>query len=595
MTQVDPTLRDKASAVYEAAQFRPWLGLAVVVVSFAAALLEGVGLGLLLPIIEITQSSSPDDADGPLGLFVRFYELFGIPFTLESLIVSLGGVMFLRFALSFVSGWLRAILGVSYQRELRERLFDSLMYGPVDYIDEVGSDDLLNSFITETNRAAGIVMATFNITEVVLRGGVYLILATLLSPVLTAVAVASLTVSTLVVRYVLEPAYAVGDEVASINDELQTVSQASFQGARDVRLFNMREEFVDRMHESLDRYVASNVRLRRNQAALQNLNQFANVVVVFGLVYAGFRLTSLSIARLGVFLFAIFRLSPVVNQINNRLYTLDGQLPHLLRVRDRLDSLAEREAPATGGDRSIRTVRRVDFDDVSFSYQGSERVLDDVSFSVERGETVALVGPSGAGKSTVIALLGRLQAPDSGEIRADGTPIEDLDVREWRERLAIVRQDPFLFDGSLRENVSVGNRSASDPAIERACETAQVTEFLPELPDGYETELGEDGVRLSGGQKQRVAIARALLKDADVLVLDEATSELDSNIEQTVYEGIRSLESEYATISIAHRLSTVDGADRIYTLVDGSVTETGTHDQLLERDGTYAELYVTQS
>jgi subfamily B ATP-binding cassette protein MsbA len=142
--------------------------------------------------------------------------------------------------------------------------------------------------------------------------------------------------------------------------------------------------------------------------------------------------------------------------------------------------------------------------------------------------------------------------------------------------------------------VTVGNRNASQHAVEQACEIARVTEFLPELPAGYDTELGEDGVRLSGGQKQRVAIARALLKDADVLVLDEATSELDSNIEQEVYDGIRGLEGQYITISIAHRLSTVRDADCIYTLVNGSVTETGTHEQLLKNKGTYADLYATQ-
>jgi len=590
------TTREKLAAVRETARYRPVVGSIIVVLSFATALLEGVGLSFLLPIVEMAQSQGPAASpDGVLQIFVRVYSFFGVPFTLEYLVLGVAGVMTVRFGLSFLTAWVRAILSSSYQRHLRERFFDALVYGPVEYIDRAGSDDLLNSFITETDRASGILMATYSIAETALRGAVYLLVAAVLSPMLTLVALIGLGTSTLFVRYVLEPAYAVGDEVADTNDRIQTISQTSIQGMRDVRLFNMRPEMIERMRDALDRLVDATVRFRRNQAALNNLNQFSNALVVFGLVYVGFKLTSFSLARLGVFLFAVFRLSPVLNQLNNRLYTLDGQLPHLIRVRDRIRKLEELTPPDADGDESIQSVERVEFEDVSFSYADGDRVLDTVSFTVDRGETIALVGPSGAGKSTVVAMLGRLQRADAGRILADGVPITDLDIEEWRRRLAVVRQDPFLFDGTLRENVTIGNRNASREAVEQACEIAQVTEFLHELPDGYETELGEDGIRLSGGQKQRVAIARALLTDADVLVLDEATSELDSNIEQTVYDGIKSLDDQYATISIAHRLSTVSDADQIYTLVDGAVTEIGTHDQLLERGGTYADLYATQS
>lgn len=588
--------REKLTAVYEAMLFRPLLGAVIVVLSLGTALLEGVGLGFLLPIVEFSQSSSPpSDADGVLGAFVRIYSFLGLPFTLEYLIFGIAGVMGIRFALSFFTAWLQAVLSLSYQRHLRQRLFDLLVYGPIEYIDQSGSDELLNSLITETNRAGGIAMAVFRILEVALRGGIYLIIAALLSPSLTLVALIGLGVSTIAVRHVLEPAYAAGDDVATANDRIQTISQTAIQGMRDVRLFNMRTELVDRMRTVLDGYETDSIRLRRNQAALKNLNQFSNALVVFALVYVGFSQTNLSLAELGVFLFAVFRLSPVVNQINTALYRLDGQLPHVIRVQSRIRDLEEEVSNDTSSDRVVESVDRIEFDDVSFTYGDDESVLDSVSFAVDRGEKVALVGPSGAGKSTIVSLVARLQQPDSGRILADGTPITEFDIEQWRRRIAVVRQDPFLFDGTLRENVKIGDREASQSEVERACEIAQVTEFLPELPNGYDTELGEDGVRLSGGQKQRVAIARALLKDADLLILDEATSDLDSNIERDVYAGINSFADDYATISIAHDLSTIDDADRIYTLVDGTVVENGTHNQLLERNGPYADLYATQS
>lgn len=185
--------------------------------------------------------------------------------------------------------------------------------------------------------------------------------------------------------------------------------------------------------------------------------------------------------------------------------------------------------------------------------------------------------------------------PDGGEIRADGVPIEEFEIEQWRERIAVVRQNPFIFNDTLENNVTVGNRDASHRDVERVCEIAKVDEFLDELPDGYESQLGDDGVRLSGGQRQRVALARALLKDADFLVLDEATSDLDSNLEREVQAAIESMDRDYGIVAIAHRLSTVKNADRIYTVDDGEIIEEGTHGELLADDGEYAELYAIQS
>ena len=185
--------------------------------------------------------------------------------------------------------------------------------------------------------------------------------------------------------------------------------------------------------------------------------------------------------------------------------------------------------------------------------------------------------------------------PDSGEIRANGVPINEYDLDEWREQVAVVRQQPFIFNDTLEANVTVGNRDATRQEVERVCEIAKVDEFLADLPNGYESQLGDDGVRLSGGQRQRVALARALLKDADFLVLDEATRELDSNLEREVQDAIESMDREYGIVAIAHRLSTVKNADRIYTVDDGEIIEEGTHGELLADDGEYAELYAIQS
>jgi len=217
-----------------------------------------------------------------------------------------------------------------------------------------------------------------------------------------------------------------------------------------------------------------------------------------------------------------------------------------------------------------------------------------VSFGVERGEFVAFVGQSGAGKSTIVSLLARMYEPDSGEVRADGVDIGEYPIEAWRDRVSIVRQDPFIFNRTLWYNVTVGYQDASREEVERVCEIAQVTEFLDELPSGYDTVLGDDGVRLSGGQRQRIAIARALLKDADFLLLDEATSDLDTGLEEKVQAAIEEMDQDYGMVVVAHRLSTVTNADRIYAMDEGQIIECGDHRSLLAKEGQYASLYNKQ-
>jgi len=282
-----------------------------------------------------------------------------------------------------------------------------------------------------------------------------------------------------------------------------------------------------------------------------------------------------------------------VSTLNSQLYSLEGALSHLVRTHEFLDDLDDRRE--AGGDQSVSSVEGITFEDVAFSYTDDERVLDGISFAVDRVEFVAFVGQSGAGKSTIVSLLARLYDPDSGEIRADSTPITEFKLESWRKRIAVVRQRPFIFDDTLERNVTVGNREATREEVKRVCEIAMVDEFLDELPNGYDSQLGDDGVRLSGGQRQRIAVARALLTDADFLILDEATSDLDTGLERDLQASIESMDREVGIIAIAHRLSTVRNADRIYTLDSGQVVESGSHEELLAESGAYAELHKMQA
>ncbi len=238
---------------------------------------------------------------------------------------------------------------------------------------------------------------------------------------------------------------------------------------------------------------------------------------------------------------------------------------------------------------------RVEYDDVVFGYDESERIIDEISVDVEGGETVALVGPTGAGKSTVLKLLLRLYDVDDGSIRIDGQDIREVSLASLRRSMGYVGQDSFLFYGSVEENITYGTFEADREEIVAAAKAAEAHEFIQNLPDGYDTMVGERGVKLSGGQRQRVAIARSILKDPEILILDEATSDVDTETEMLIQRSLDELTEERTTFAIAHRLSTIKDADQIVVLEDGEIVERGTHEGLLASDGLYAHLWGVQA
>ncbi len=370
----------------------------------------------------------------------------------------------------------------------------------------------------------------------------------------------------------------------------------TFQGARHVKAYN-RERFesarADQLIESVFRLVFKAHRIRA--AATPIMETLGGVFVAVLILYGGWQVIegALTPGAFFAFVTAMLLAYRPLKALANLNASLQEGLAASQRVFDILDT-----APRIVEARDARPLRidggAVILEGVCFSYRNGVAALRDVTLEIPAGKTVALVGPSGAGKSTVLNLIPRFYDVDQGSVMIDGTDVRKATLESVRDAVALVSQEAVLFDDTIRANIAYGRIEASHQEIVAAARTAGADRFIAELPDGYDTIIGEHGVKLSGGQRQRLSIARATLKNAPILLLDEATSALDTESEHQVQEALRSLMRGRTTLVIAHRLSTVKDADHIHVIEGGRVAESGTHRSLLASSGVYARLYAMQ-
>ncbi|MFE6287041.1 ABC transporter ATP-binding protein [Streptomyces sp. NPDC057877] len=383
--------------------------------------------------------------------------------------------------------------------------------------------------------------------------------------------------------------------------EVETLSSRVTEMTRLIpvtRAHGLEGKALHRMDGTLRRLLTSGMRLDLVNGRFGSLAWVVlNVVGV--LVLAGAALISYYDVW-GVTAGDVVMLSAFLTTLTNSTTTLAGLAPVITKGLESVRSVGEvLQAPEledNEGKAELTALRgAVTFHDVGYAYDGGRAAVRDFSLSVAPGETVALVGASGAGKSTVLNLVIGFIRPTSGRLLLDGTDMNTLDLRTYRRFVSVVPQESILFDGTIRENVAYGMDEADEDAVRAALRDANALEFVDRLPQGLDTLVGERGARLSGGQRQRLAIARALIRDPKVLILDEATSALDTRSEALVQQALARLLHGRTTFVVAHRLSTVRGADRIVVMGDGRILETGTHDELLRRGGAYTELHSGQA
>ncbi|MGH3383421.1 MAG: ABC transporter ATP-binding protein [Nocardioidaceae bacterium] len=517
---------------------------------------------------------------------------------------AVGGVLMLAlglYVLASAFAWLQGyLLTTVVQRtvmELRSEVEDKLNKLPLPYFDRQPRGELLSRVTNDIDNIAQSLQQTLSqlLTSLLTVVGV-VVMMFVISPLLALVALVTIPLSVVVTRLIAKRSQAQFIAQWKHTGELNGQIEEAFTGLEIVKVFGRQQEIEATFVEKNDELFQASFGAQFVSGIIMPTMMFiGNLNYVVIAVVGGLRVTSgaMTLGDVQAFIQYSRQFTQPLTQVASMANLLQSGVASAERVFDLLDATEQTPEPETPA-----TVRdphgRVEFEDVSFRYHEDSPLIDDLSLVAEPGQTVAIVGPTGAGKTTLVNLVLRFYELDSGRITLDGVDITTMTRPDLRSRIGMVLQDTWLFGGTIRDNIAYGNPEASDEEILRAAEATYVDRFVHSLPDGYDTVMDEEGSSVSAGEKQLLTIARAFLSDPFLLILDEATSSVDTRTEVLVQHAMAALRTDRTSFVIAHRLSTIRDADLILVMESGRIVEQGTHGELLERRGAYFDLYNAQ-
>lgn len=582
------TLRGFMRRIFKEQPYR--FTLAVVALG-VVGLLEGVGVAALVPLFDLMSGKS---SGGTVVTFVRVaLQFLHLPYTLFTVLLLVLSFIVAQQVATLAQARLAWGSNYRFQAALRDRLYGAIFHSGWPFFVRQKTGDLINALTLEADRASQAYAHLNQMLGAVLVIVVYAGLAVFLSWQMTLLIVVVGGTLAFFLRHRVSRGTSFGQSLTDLNADVQNEALENIAGAKLVKGCAVEEPTIGRFRNLVAQIAHQAYRVQMNGAWLRAFYDSGSVVAVLLGAFIAITRLHMPFSNLVVFLLIFYRVSPRISNVQILQHNVLAYAPAVDRI-DELTETARSYAESSGTRKLGKLSTGVVFDRVGFAYEAGKQVIDNLSLHVEKGRTTAIVGPSGAGKTTVVDLLMRLVLPQSGEVTADGVSMAELDVHDWRRRIGYVAQDAVMFHASVRDNIAWGRPDAERGDVERAAELAFADEFIRQLPQGYDTVVGDRGMRLSGGQRQRIALARALARDPEVLILDEATSALDAESERKIQQAIEKLAESMTIVVVTHRLATVKIADHIYVLDGGRVVEEGSWQELTELHGRFYELKKLQ-
>jgi ATP-binding cassette, subfamily B, bacterial MsbA len=572
-------------------RLQPWVLLGMIILGLLAALAEGLSISLFIPLMQDQMGTQT------AGIAGRLAELFkGIPSGYRLLWIgfSIFLCMVLKNVLSYSYTLLFQSVNTSIVHRIRCGVLHQLLSVGQSYLDSHDSGKLINVLATETWRVSSACTVLASVTINVCMTLIFSILLLLISWKLTLITGCLVLLISLIIQRLTRQAKRTSIQATATNAELTQRMIETLGGMKLIRAYGRESHEQHRFDVASLAVSKVFFKLDRIAALVHPLSEILTVALLLGILLATAMVAPGQMAVSAAFLLLLYRLQPRIKQFDLDRVALDSFSGSLEEVRSLLE---KSDKPYLhNGTRALASIEKgIIFDNVSLSYDsGKGAALKHVTCSISIGETTAFVGPSGAGKSSLINLICRFYDPSSGHLLIDGVPLPEFDLVWWRKQIAVVSQEVYLFNASVAENIAYGKLDATREELVEAARKAHALDFIEELPNGIETILGDQGIGLSGGQRQRLALARAFIRDPQILILDEATNSLDLISEGVVQDALEQFGRNRTVLIVAHRISTIEHADKIIVLDSGRVVESGTVAQLSAADGLFSRFYALQ-